>query len=564
MTFNIPGPPPRSSRLWRIEDEQVQLPQDPDGPLALLRLASDIAWEHKLRIATSFAAGIVVAGLYAHSLPRIYDATATILLEPGPLSLSGPDAGARRDLDLNRADSELQIIRSERLLSTIFDSLNLQSVPELAPQPPGQLSSIVNFAISVLGSFSGSETVADPGKMDRAAPDAIERGEPAEKRAAFSGFTHRLDARRVGSSYVIEIEYRSSDPALPARVANAAVSGYLLQSVSSKYQMAKVSPEALQGRIDSLAMQVETASKAMQNGTLPNGPTPDADARIIGAALPPLAPSSPRTTLITALGGLLGLVGGLLTIGFGIAFDRKVRSAKTLIAETQVPCLATVPAPSGLKDIPWRSLNRKSFRYANAIRDLRTAIDIACAARRREGNMVIALAGTRPGRGVSELGLSLAQMIQRGGRHVTLFHSGNSALDHRITPKVEDKSTAPLSLADAAARNIQTQKVEFRNLDGLDTMRILSDDRRANLFADFRSPAVVRIIEDARVKGDVVLDLPNLHGSLDALALAYHADVTLVVATAGRSRVDEVKDAVQNMRRAGVMTVATVLNQAKA
>lgn len=73
-----------------------------------------------------------------------------------------------------------------------------------------------------------------------------------------------------------------------------------------------------------------------------------------------------------------------------------------------------------------------------------------------------------------------------------------------------------------------------------------------------------RLIETARISSDVLLDLPPLTGSTDALALAIHADAVVVVVTEGRTTIDEAIDTIQQLRRAGANVIGTVLNRAKA
>jgi Mrp family chromosome partitioning ATPase len=368
----------------------------------------------------------------------------------------------------------------------------------------------------------------------------------------------RLNARRVGQSFVIEIEYSSSDPKLPARVANAAVSGYIYQTVAFKEQIARAGTEALQGRLDSLARQVDAAREAMHAGALPAIATPDADARIIGAALPPLGPSAPRKSLIVALGGVLGLL-----IGFGVVFvrmalDRRVRSAKELAREIEVRCLGSIPDVPGAEGVPWHITSPQQQKFVAAIRDLRTSVEIACTSLRNEKSIVIAIVGWTPGAGVSTLCASLAQLISRGGRHVTLFKAADGE-----DARASGDNLPAVSLAGAAFAGLMPEQLSFEDVGGVAVLPIHSRDANANLFTDFRNPRVRRIFEAARSRGDVLLDLPALRHSMDALALASYADVVLVVARAGKTTIEEASEAVQLLRRAGANVVGTVINRTR-
>jgi len=551
MMFNKLGQTERTSRFWRFDESE----DANDGPVALVRELSAVVWLHKYKLLACTIAGLTIAGLYAHSLPRTYVSTATLLLEPRQTAIPGQDAGPLQSLDLNRADSELQIISSERLLSLVFESLGLQHSPELGPQPPSMLGSILMSAKQALGIATPTAPGEGLSGMDNSSGPPSK--EEVQRQAAFSNFGKHLSVRRVGQSYVIEIQYTSIDPAIPARVANAAVSGYIMQAVSFKAEAVRARSEALQGRLDALGAQVDAASDAMRRGQLPTIATPDADARIIGAALPPLTPSGPRGLLITLLGGILGLMAGSSLIALNFARDRRIVSVDELTREAGIPCLGLIPGVSEDRVAFAFDLQKD---YVNSIRDLRTSIEIGCAALRTERGIVIALVGWNESKQVSALCVSLAQLIRGGSRHVTLFQSADWYDDHGA----EDRAPGLTSLADASLSDLEGNRHVFNNFRGVMTVPIQSSGATANLFADFRHPRVAKLLDAARDGGDVLLDLPPLENSKDALALATHADVVLFVATFGKTTVGQVNSALQQLRRARAKLIGTVITEVAA
>ncbi|MDE1156192.1 MAG: Wzz/FepE/Etk N-terminal domain-containing protein [Acidobacteriaceae bacterium] len=521
-----------------------------DGPVVLLKQVMAIAWRYKIRLIACLATGIVLATLYAHSLPRTYNATATMLLEPR--QFANASTVQQQGLDLNSAESELQILLSERLLSAVFNSLRLYESPELGPQEGGA----VRTAITAVVDFFRSTFLAppDPTEAD-VQPVTVPSAEENLRRAAFANFVDRVTARRVGQSYVVEVGYWSVDPSQPARVANAIISGYILQSVISKEQVAQAGTETLQGRLDALARQVTAATEAMAAGTLPKVPTPDADAKITGAALHPLSPSSPRTSLIVAFGGVLGLFCGMAALAISVTFDRKVRAAKDLQHETPLPCLASIPETSaGLAMARLGVRSRNVQRQAGALRDLKTLIDIACVPRKGEKHVVIALAGCSRDTGASGLSLSLADMLARSGRPASVFW---------CEPQVQGASNAVTSMLDAANSDKDVHNLIFDYRAGIPVLPILSREPMVNAYANFRNPRIRDIIDAARLKGDVIIELPALDTSLDALALASHADAVLVIARWGRTTREAVKEAEHQFRRAGVNLIGYVINRQK-
>jgi len=558
MIHNSPpnlGSPPA---IWRLDDTPTS--NADEGPIALLRSITTLALQYRLTLIACTAAGLGIAAVYAKTLPPVFTATSTLLLEARrQAAASNSDLGASQNLDLNRVDSELQIIRSERLLSVVFNSLDLENKNAEQRPPRGRMDrwieELLGMSASVtarLGLTTGGDTLDRTGRatMGPAPSDAVR--DTNARQMAFESFAKLLSARRVGQSYVIEISYTSSDPALTARVANAAVSAYLLQSVSFKAQMARAGADVFQSRLDALAMQVEAATAATKQGELPRISIPDADARVIGAAIAPLTPSGPRTSLITILGGVLGLIGALFTLALNVGLDRKVRSVRQLSRDTGLPCFAVIPKMFRRRapfSNAFSTTSQAQRKYAVVVRDLRTAFETTCSSVRKERNLVMAVVSVG-GFDVSTLCMSLATHTWNSGRYVTLFS--------RETPRTG--STA--SVSDMLIANIPPEKAAFETQDGVAVLPILSSNADTNLYVDLHDPRVARLIEAARAKGYVVLDLPMLGASMDALALAVHADAVLISCCVGVNTREEVSEAMQQLRRAGVNVIGTVINQA--
>lgn len=530
-----------------------------DGPVALLRTIGAAGLRHKGKLAVWVMLCLAAAFVYVRTTPPTYSAAATVLLEPRRQAPnSAREIAAPSSLDLNAADSELQVIRSERLLSTVFDALALGGHPELGPRPPGPLQTLTSNATTMLRSVVSAFAGTPPARQS---PETSLRVDP--RRNAFENFVRRFSARRVGQSFVLEITYSSADPELPARVANAAASAYLLQSVAFKADAARSGAEFLQGRLDTLATQVRTAEAAVRSGTLPAQPIPDADARIIGAAQMPLGPSAPRGSLIMAFAGVFSLLGGLFVAVLASVFDRRVRLPQDLVRETGLPCLGVVPQVGGLgrqarASGPDKSLlvtREDAGPFAAAIRDLQTAIEIAWGAGRSQGSPVVAIGAWRAGVGATLLTMNLAQLINHRGRqvHVISADGARARADH---------GKDEVSLTDVIASGSAVQAA-YANVDGIHLLPIRSATVQLNRFVDFRDPRAALVVAQARQRGEVLIDLPPFGESSDALALATHADIVVLVAAAGTTSHDELNEALGSLRRAGVTVIGAVINRSR-
>lgn len=554
----VPGS--RLSRIWPVEDRSVERAEE--GPAALLRAMAAIAYRHRGKLLIWTLLCIAAAAIYARSREPVYTATASVLLEPRRQAVtSAREVAAPATLDLSRADSEIQVIRSERLLATVFDSLGLASHPELQPRPPSLLRRLIS---GVTGKPSETKDGAQPAARNATGAGSAPRIEP--RQMAFANFANRITTRRVGQSYVIEISYVSSDPELPARVANAAASAYLLQSVGTKADAAASGAEFLQGRLDALSTQVKAATEAVRQGSLPNLPTPDADARIIGAALAPLGPSGPGSTLIVVFGAALGLMTGFFALAVAGLFDRRIRTGEALQRETGLLCLASVPdaahwsgrARRAAPEMERLAMTGEDSEFGAAIRDLRTAIEIVAPADAEDGHRIIAFCSAKPGVGNTLLTMNLAHLINQSGRHVTVIN-GESAW----YPQDLNGLPGTASIVDAlAAPGTSPEKIVFFDLDGIAVLPIHSGNAQRNRVADLCSPAVAKILAYASSKGDVLLDLPSFSGSAEGLALAKHADAVIVTVAAGRNSVEEIDALARSLARVDANVIGAVVNRA--
>ncbi|MCJ2055996.1 Wzz/FepE/Etk N-terminal domain-containing protein [Methylobacterium sp. J-048] len=525
----------------------------PDGPLAVISAALKAAKRHKFVVALWILFCVGAAAFYAATATPLFTATATLLLEPRRQAGSGsPEGSLAPGLDVGRAESELQVLRSERLLTNVFNSLGLANDPEfgLPPSDKPETSSLS------LKSLLGIPAPPPP------SPEVVQQRQ-------FETFAQQFTVRRVGQSYVVEVSYTSPNPNLARRVANAAVSAYLWQSIAAKADAAKNGAEFLQGRVNALSSQARSAAAAVTNGSLPEAPTPDADARVIGAALQPLRPSAPRKTLILGLGLTVGLVGGLLAVALRQALDRRIRTPQDLVQRVGIPCLAVMPdisrkgvagrrGASDLRSATTLWLGNSGF--ASGIRDLRTSIQLALSSRPGDGEAVIALVGCTANSGTSLIGLNLARIIQESGRPVTMIDADiHGSAPRSLTYDFDTREGT--CLADLIEDPARIPSAKLLDYGGIAVLPARLPNTAVNSRVYLGAPSFHKVIDHMRQTGYVILDLPPLSVSAETRAAARRADAVVIVAEAGRTTVDELSDAVNGLRSAGASVIGAILNR---
>ena len=262
--------------------------------------------KHKYKIMGFIVFCLGLALTYLYITPLTYTAEAQILLEAPSSAVEQRDdktSNYTSLLDNPRAESQVQVLRSERLLRYVFDLLHLDKTSELLKNPETLLMTVKKYLISA------------PSNSDFA-----DRQEPSND--AFSKFAAGVSSRRVGQSYVVEISYSTSNPMSAAQITNSIAMAYIRQQIESRYAMAQNGTEYLQGRIRTLELQLEEAKKAILNGTIPDRIFPDADARVIGAALSPKSATYPKKGLVIFFSIVLSAFFSLVFIAVKNNFSR--------------------------------------------------------------------------------------------------------------------------------------------------------------------------------------------------------------------------------------------------
>ncbi len=529
-------------------------PSVPDeGPMAILAGAAAAARRRVVPLAIWVLLCLAAAAWYLHVTPPSYTAAATLILDPKRPATPMGDTTAgvlAPTLDSAAAESQLQVIRSERLLSYVFDTLDLANAPSLRPGPPGLKSRIVD---AVAGLF----------RTPRAAEDEL----AAKAAAAYDAFTGRVGARRVGQSYVIEVSYTSQDPSEARRLANAVVSGYLGQQVAFKLAAAQNGADFLQGRINALTNEVKAATAGMVAGTVPATLLPDADARVIGAALEPLGRSAPKSGLVVGFATAFGLLSGLFAVAILNGLDRRIRSSDQLERSTGLPCLGTVPDArrrKGFVKRPFTEMARlvgrePDGRFAAAMRDTRTSILLALGGKRGHA---LGITSWGNGAGRSLVASNLAEVVALSGVPVTLVDAdihrtegGLTALTGPVAVSLTESLLDPTgaTLADAVRLEGELCLVPARSADGA-----------RGFDAYLGAPGLPRLVEAWRTRGDVIVDLPALASGGDARAAAARLDGIVLVVEAGQTTLDDVERALNALARAGATVIGTILNRSGA
>ncbi len=279
--------------------------------------------------------------------------------------------------------------------------------------------------------------------------------------------------------------------------------------------------------------------------------------RVFSNAVPPIYPFSPQKMLNIILGLLLG---GMIAAGLVFLLDyldNTVKSTLDFPAIVGGPLLATVRSLDKLK--PGRSqlfmLDDPKGVAAESIRLLRTNIEFASATREL---VTISLTSPNPGEGKSTIAANLAVALAQAGFVTTLIDADlRRPTQHRIFGLVNDRGLSSLLAYPDREWSWAAQETMLPNLKVIPSGPIPPNP------ADLLSLDRLRqILHELRESVDVIIvDSPPVLAVSDPLIIAAHVDGTALVTLGGKTRLDQLKRAVQILHRGAPRIIGVVLNQ---
>ena len=189
---------------------------------------------------------VALAGLYLYVTPKSFTASSVMMLDPRKSTLLAPSVFGDISQDSSWVDSQIGILKSEGVAAYVVKQLRLADDPEFIKPDPSVLSRLIDPILTRLGR-GPKEPTSD---AERAAQ-------------AVALLRSRIDAKRLGVSYLIKIDFRSSNAEQAAKVANAVVDAYVFDQLNAKYQSNRRGSDWLQERLQSLREQTASSEQAV-------------------------------------------------------------------------------------------------------------------------------------------------------------------------------------------------------------------------------------------------------------------------------------------------------------
>ncbi len=214
---------------------------DPYNSFGQLGIGDVIDFVHRyiILIVATTSLGIAIAVFYILTAAPLYTASGQLLIDvkvPQLATEQWREVGSA--LDSAQIESQIAVLRSERVARAVVQRLDLLNDPVFAamPAPPA----------------SGDDTSTNGREQEDKLSMATSRVQGG------------LEIRRLGFAYVLEISYTAPDPAFAARVANAYMQAYIDDQISVRVETARQGSDWLEKRINALRIQMNEASLKVQ------------------------------------------------------------------------------------------------------------------------------------------------------------------------------------------------------------------------------------------------------------------------------------------------------------
>ena len=193
---------------------------------------------------------IALAAVYLFTTPPMYKGQARILIDTDRVQVLQRTVLGEDPINYAVMDTQLEILKSKNFALSVIKSLGLTKDPEFVGSSSGLLGSIQNLLSRPLASVKLA-FASNQSESDFATQHAVDV------------FENRLTVSRVGASYVIEIEFRSTDRDRAAKITNAVADEFIADQLEAKYQTIRRATAWLQDRLTELRGQAAAAERAV-------------------------------------------------------------------------------------------------------------------------------------------------------------------------------------------------------------------------------------------------------------------------------------------------------------
>jgi succinoglycan biosynthesis transport protein ExoP len=216
---------------------------DSGGIAAIVDFALGLLRRQYLVIILAAVLATTACIIYIKITPPTYTARVQVLLgNPRAQFVQQQAILAEPAFDVTQIETQLQLIKSNALATSVITQLDLLNDPEFTGSGPS-LASVWR------------------GVWNWGRPEQLKTGTPARLSDAIITFQDRLSANRIGMGSILEISFNSSKAERAAEIANAIAATYIAEQLNAKFEANRSATTWLQDRLLDLGDQALKAER---------------------------------------------------------------------------------------------------------------------------------------------------------------------------------------------------------------------------------------------------------------------------------------------------------------
>jgi Mrp family chromosome partitioning ATPase/capsular polysaccharide biosynthesis protein len=499
-------------------------------------------------------------------------------------------AASFTNIDTSVVDSQIEILRSETIAASVVRKMNLTQDPEFYTLKLGKLGTFYSVLNLIIGHSNKPLTSHD-----------------YELNIAIANFERSLTVKRIGHSYIAEINFTSVNAKKAAQIANAIADAYIdsqldariynsqradawirrrMAELKENYATAAIKLEKLKASLSATSgakgLSVDQSNERLRElesnadsyksiyetfvslsryvQSVQEQSFPLTDARIITKAAPPLTKSHPKSVLILGASLMLGgLVGTAFAFAKGLR-DRRIFTAIQLERHFETPCLGFIPTVNQHGRLSSKAANMlhslgiaallddcdSSAGAGEVLRALRSTIDTRMSSKRC---CVIGITSALPNEGKTTLAANLATVISEAGHRVLLVDGDlwNHSISDSIAAAQRNNGISKPNDEGLYLVTNGDAKLEDVVVSGPFGWCLPIETVKSQLKhpADFWSASTTKkLFVTAKAQYDyIIVDLPSLHEHVDAEAAAPLCDTFIFIVKYAQTKIDDLVSA---------------------
>ena len=185
-----------------------------------------------------------LAVIYLFTTPPLYTGLSGIIIDTEKVQVFKASILGDDPVNSAMVESDIAILKSDNFALSVIKDLHLTEDSEFVQSSGGLIGRLFNL---LFHPFASKEPESEANAMQR----------------ALRVFQSRLTVSRLGLTYIIEIEFQSTDPDRAAQIADAVADTFVVGQLEAKYQTIGRATRWLQDRLNELRAQASAADRAV-------------------------------------------------------------------------------------------------------------------------------------------------------------------------------------------------------------------------------------------------------------------------------------------------------------